>query len=407
MQYLPRWITSRFQEAVADHPVVILTGARQVGKSTFLRHASPMQAWRYLTLDDFDTLEQAQRDPRALLAGKVPLVLDEVQREPRLLSAVKQSVDESRSERRFVLSGSANLLLLQQISESLAGRAVYLTLGPMTVGEVLQQPPSPLLNELMAGNMPVESSSTAPEVDLPKLIWRGMMPPLLTMPREVAALRWWEGYVATYLERDLRQLSQIESLADFRRVMIAAALRCGHILNQTELAQDVGVSQSTAHRYLNLLEATHLLLRLPAYARNRTKRLMKRPKVFWADTGLAAFLAGEYDSDSLHQSPLWGHLFESFILHHLSIWSQLQVPQPRLHYWRTTSGHEVDFVIEHGSRLLAVEVKATSEVRYADVQTLRLFLTEYPEAACGVLCYGGDEIRRLDTRILAVPWYLL
>lgn len=407
MQYLPRWITPRFQEAVEDHPVVILSGARQVGKSTFLRYAPPMNGWRYLTLDDFDVFDQAVRDPRALLTGETPLVLDEVQKAPHLLSAVKGAVDESPPHKRFVLSGSANLLLLKQVSESLAGRAVYLTLGPMTVGEVLEQPQSQFLNRLLFGELPPEATYTPPDVELSFFIWRGLMPPLLTIPRESSIVRWWEGYVSTYLERDLRQLSQVESLVDFRRVMIAASLRNGQILNQTELGRDVRISQPTIHRYLNLLEATHLLERLPAYARNCTKRLMKSPKLFWADTGLTTFLSGYYEPAAVRNSSIWGSLFEGFILHHLRIWSQLQVPQARLFYWRTTLNHEVDFAVEHGARLLAIEVKYVSEARYADVANLRLFLTEYPEAACGVLCYGGNEIRRMDTRILAVPWYVL
>jgi hypothetical protein len=406
MRYLPRFLTLQFREAVEHHPVVVLTGARQVGKSTFLRRTPPTNQWRYLTLDDFDVLSQAQQDARALLSGSGPLVIDEVQKEPRLLSAVKQRVDESGMERRYVLSGSANLLLLEQVSETLAGRAVYLTLGPMTFRETQESPPSPLLEELLAGKIPDESRTDAPNINLDFWVWRGGMPPLASVTHETAILRWWEGYVATYLERDLRQLRQINSLADFRQVMVAAALRNGQLMNQTEISRDVSVSQPTVHRYLNLLSATHLLGRLPAYARNRTKRLVKSSKLFFADTGLAAFLCGYYDVDTIRDAKIWGGFFEGFVFQHLHILGQLLTPQARLFYWRTTSGAEVDFVIEHGKRLLAIEVKSASAIRYADAANLRLFLQEYPEASCGVVCYCGDEIIRLDERIIAIPWRL-
>jgi hypothetical protein len=405
-KYRERWITPLLQTAVAEHRVVVLTGARQVGKSTLLLNADPVKGWRYLSLDDFDVLRQAEEDPQALWAGADRVVIDEVQKAPALLPAVKQAVDR-RPDMRFVLSGSANLLLMQRVSESLAGRAVYFVLAPMTLGEMEGTPPPDILSQLLAGQWPGEASIAEPSPDPFTLMLRGFMPALLMLERPEAWVRWWEGYVATYLERDLRQISQIDSLLDFHRVMQFLALRNGQLLNQSEVARDARISQPTVHRYLNLLETTYLLERFPAYTVSRTTRLIKSPKLYWADPGLVAFLAGYHDRDALVQAREAGAFFETLVLHHLRVLAQLMVPRGRLFYWRTATGREVDFVLEQGRRCLAFEVKLTTTPRYGDVGGLRLFLDQHPQAVGGVLIHNGQEIKRLDERIIALPWVLL
>jgi len=404
--YRPRWLGSVLRAALGDHPVVVVTGPRQTGKSTLLQHEEPFSRWRYITLDDFDALRQAERDPSALWAGVDKIVLDEVQKSPALLSAVKRSVDQKRSAVSFVLSGSANLLLMGQVSESLSGRAVYFTLYPMTLGEMEGNSAPDLLAKFFQRDAIPEGAVPITMDPLP-LLARGFMPPLLTLSGQEAATRWWEGYIATYLERDLRQISQIESLPDFDRLMRALALRNGQILNQTEVARDIGLSQPSVHRYLNILEATYLLERLPAFARNRTKRLMKSPKIYWVDPGLAAHLCGHFDAESLAASREVGGLFESLILLHLKALAQMLVPRPRFSYWRTITGKEVDLVVEHGRKLLAVEIKLTTAPRYQDAENLRVFLEEYPETEAALLVHSGAEVKRLHEKILAVPWVLL
>ncbi len=386
------------------HAVVVLTGARQVGKSTLLRQAEPFRDWRYHTLDDFDVLLQARDNPASLWAGVDAVVLDEVQKAPDLLSAVKLAVDSEPGRTRFILSGSANLLLMRQVSESLAGRAVYFVLDPITLGEVNGQPPSTLLADALAQRWPEERELPTPPPDPIPLLLRGNMPSLLNLPRLDAWLRWWEGYVATYLERDLRQLSQIDSLLDFRRVMELMALRSGQLLNQSEVARDARTAQPTIHRYLNLLEATHLFERLPAYTASPSTRLLKSPMAYWTDPGLAVFLSGYYDEESLRRSRQVGAYFETLIYLHLRVLAGLLTPKARLHFWRTTTGDEVDFVLEHGRRVLGVEVKMSSKPSYRDAAGLRKFLKDYPAAAGGILLHGGTTVQRLDENIMAVPW---
>jgi len=401
--YRERWITPLVRTAVSEHRVVVLTGARQVGKSTLLLNAEPMKRWRYHSLDDFDVLRQAEQDPQALWAGTDQVVIDEVQKAPALLPAVKQAVDHMPGM-RLVLSGSANLLLMQRVSESLAGRAVYFVLAPMTLGEMHSAPLPDILPRLLAGHWPAEASIPESIPDPFTLILRGFMPALLTLERPEAWVRWWEGYVATYLERDLRQISQIDSLLDFHRVMELLALRNGQLLNQSEVARDAGISQPTVHRYLNLLETTYLLERLPPYTASRTTRLIKSPKLYWADPGLVAFLAGYHERDTLVQAREAGAFFEILVLHHLKVLAHLMVPRGRLFYWRTTTGHEVDFVLEQGRRCLGFEIKMTTTPRYGDVEGLRLFLGQHPQAVGGILIHNGRDIKRLDERIVALPW---
>ncbi len=385
--------------------MVVLTGARQVGKSTLIQHTDPIADWRYHSLDDIDALAQAEREPEALWAGARYVVIDEAQRAPKLFLAVKRAVDQDRT-RRFVLSGSANFLLLRQVSESLAGRAVYLVLRPMTLGEQKGQRPSDLLPNLLSGKLPHERK-LPPAPDPLSLALDGFMPALLDLHSREAILAWWQGYVISYLERDLRELSQVASLSDFRRVMELLALRTGQLLNQTETARDAGVSQPTVHRYLNLLEASFILQRVPAFGVNRTKRLIKSPKTCWADPALAAFLMGYYTLESARKGREEGALFENLVLLHLQVRADLLHPPARVHYWRTVSGAEVDFVVEWGRSLTAFEVKLTNTPRYADIETLRLFLNEYPECRAGALVYCGNEIVQLDEKIIAIPWHLL
>ncbi len=406
LKYKKRWLASLLRTGGVSHPVIVLTGARQVGKSTLLRYEEPFNNWRYVTMDDFDMLYQAKKDPFLLWAGANRIVLDEVQKSPNLLEAVKVSVDQSKRKSRFILSGSANLLLMKQVSESLAGRAVYYTLYPMTPSEIEEKSSPNILESLLKGKLPEEGRITHNCEEIFSLIWKGFMPPLMELQGN-DVVRWWEGYVATYLERDLRQLSQIDSLPDFRRLMEILALRCAQILNQTEISRDTGISQPTVHRYINLLKTTCLVEDLPAFARSRTKRLIKSPKILWIDPGLATFLMGYYIPDELKQLKEAGSIFESFVFLHLRVLAQLLTPQARLYYWRTTTGKEVDFILEWGRHLLAFEVKLSTSVRFSDIENLRLFLEEYPETSAGVLIYNGNEIKQLHEKIVVLPWKLL
>lgn len=383
-------------------PAVVVTGARQSGKSTLAEHLVP-GARRYATLDDLDVLDAARRDPDVLVGGRGAVTLDEVQREPELLRAVKRAVDRDRTPGRFLLTGSANLLLMKQVSESLAGRASYLTLWPMTRREQQGRGQCGRWEELLDTPDTEWLSLLAAEKDSAEdwrvLAARGGFPTPALQLRTAADRRiWFDGYVRTYLERDLQDLSTISALPDFRRLMRAACLRVGQLVNQTELGRDVALPQPTVHRWLNLLETSYLLVRLPAYAVNRTKRLIKAPKIYWGDTGVALHIAEM-------EEPRGAHL-ENLVLHDLLVWRDARIERAELGYWRTSIGEEVDFVIESAGRLLPIEVKATARPRLADIAHLRMFRAEYgKKARAGLLLHNGDALEWLAPDVLAAPWW--
>jgi len=402
MKTLPRLVGAALSERLRVMPAVVVTGARQAGKSTLAEHLVPGTR-RYATLDDLDVLDAAQRDPEVLVGGPGAVTLDEVQREPELLSAVKRAIDRDRTPGRFLLTGSANLLLMRQVSESLAGRASYLTLWPMTrreqqgLGrcgrweELLGTSDSKWL-ELLAG----EKDSAE---DWRALADRGGFPtPALQLTTATDRSIWFDGYVRTYLERDLQDLATISALPDFRRLMRAACLRMGQLVNQTELGRDVALPQPTVHRWLNLLETSYLLVRLPAYAVNRTKRLIKAPKIYWGDTGVALHLTET-------EEPSGAHL-ENLVLHDLLAWRDARIERAELGYWRTSIGEEVDFVIESGGKLLPVEVKATARPRLGDAAHLRTFRAEYgKKSRVGLLLHTGSTLEWMAPDVLAAPWW--
>lgn len=359
-------------------------------------------------MDDFDVLRQAKQRPEELWSGTDRVILDEVQKAPELMSAIKQVVDRAPGRMKFVLSGSANLLLMRQVSESLAGRAVYYVLDPLTAGEINRTPPPQLIQNVLSGNWPAEEKSVAVLPDDPiRMMQRGLMPALLQLSSEPAWVRWWDGYVTTYLERDLRQVAQIDALIDFRRMMELLALRSGQLLNQSELARDAALTQPTIHRYLNILETTHLFERVPAFASNRTIRILKSPKAFWNDPGLAVFLSGYFQEEDLRKSRELGSFFETFIYHHIHVLAQLMNPPARIFTWRTVRGQEVDFILEYGRKVLAIEVKHSSHPNYSDANGIRAFLADHPDAVGGLILHSGGEVRWLGERIMAVPWTMI
>jgi len=399
---LPRLVTRALNDRLRVMPAVVVTGARQTGKSTLAQDLVP-GGRRYFSLDDLDVVDAARRDPDALVGGTQPVTLDEVQREPDLLRAVKRAIDRKRTPGRFLLTGSANLLLMRQVSESLAGRASHLTLWPMTRREQAGLGRCGLWDELLAARDEDWLDLLAAQPDEPAdwrpLAQRGGFPtPSLHLKTAPDRAIWFDGYVRTYLERDLQDLSAIAALPDFRRLMRATCLRLGQLLNQTELGRDVSLPQPTVHRYLNLLETSYLLVRLPAYAVNRTKRLIKSPKLYWGDTGLALYLAGD--------EPPGGAQLENLVLHDLLAWRDARLERADVFYWRTAIGEEVDLVIEAGGRLLPIEIKATGRPRLGDAKQLRTFRAEYgKKARAGLLLHAENTLEWIAADVLAVPWW--
>lgn len=402
--YLQRHAANLFERALQVSPVVVVMGARQTGKSTLVQSEPFLRERLYLTLDDLDVRERAVSAPDDLVRSAPHLTLDEIQREPDLILAIKRAVDSDRPRKpgRFVVTGSANLLLMHRISETLAGRATYVTLWPLSRRERLGLGRVGLWSELIdhpvADWFELVAGQNAPSADWQVEARRGGYPtPAIELDTDDARAIWFDGYLRTYLERDLQDLAAIENLLDFRRLMRAACLRLGGLVNQAELGRDSRIPRPTVQRYLNLLETSYQLTRLESYAVNRTKRLIKTPKLYWSDPGLALHLSGG--------EPTGFHL-EDMVLVDLLAWRDTEVPRPEILFWRTATDHEVDFVIEHSRGLVAVEVKAGSKPGLSDVRGLEAFREEYGERCIGgLLLHSGQRTEWLGKKILAAPWY--
>lgn len=415
-RYRTRALEPTLRARLATFPVVVITGARQTGKSTLARELGGEER-TYLTLDDYNVLDQARRAPDALLArgafssefsdafdkfGRI--TLDEIQREPDLLLAIKRAVDTRRIPGRFLLTGSANLDLMKGVSETLAGRAVYVTLWPMTRREaegtgcagswdvLVDESPGRWLEALV-------DTAPATRSTWEELVLRGGYPfAALHLDTQSDREAWFEAYLQTYLERDLRQLAAIDNLVAFRRLVRAVSHRLGGLMNQASLARDAGLPPTTAQRYLHLLEASYQLLRVESYAVNRNKRLVKSPKLYWCDPGLALHLAGS-------TTPGGAHL-ENLIACDLFAWRETRPRRPNILFWRTSKGAEVDFVIETPRELVPVEVKSSRSVRISDARHLTTFMADYADqVSAGILIYAGRETYWLTDRVLAVPWH--
>jgi predicted AAA+ superfamily ATPase len=399
---LPRHVLSALNTRLRTMPATMILGARQTGKSTLAVRLTAGDR-RFHSLDDFDTQALARRDPMALVGGSDPITLDEVQREPGLLRAVKMAIDADRVPGRFLITGSANLLVMKSVGDNLAGRAAYLTLWPMTrreqMGcgscgrweEILGADPRDWPDLLMSGD--------APHEDWRALAARGGFPtPAIHMTKATDRRVWFESYVRTYLERDMQAVSSVASLPDFRRLMKAVCLRLGRLLNQTDLGRDLAMPQPTVHRYLNILEAGYMLVRVPAYAANRTSRIIKMPKLYWADVGLGVYLSG------LDQ--LTGEHLENIVLHDLMVWRDSRDKRSEVLHWRTTAGREIDFVVETETGVLPIEVKASDRPAIGDARHIRAFRLEHPEVALpGLVLHTGEHVGWLTADALAVPWW--
>lgn len=399
----PRWFMPNLLAALRVQPVAVLTGARQTGKTTLAQLIQSVRA--YFTLDDLGVLDQAGRNPDSLLATR-PVTLDEVQRAPPFLLAVKRAVDERRRPGDFLLTGSANLLLMERVADTLAGRAIYLELPPFCPVEWEERENGlALLDRLFDRDFnwqewPDEAG------DWPAWLLRGGFPPALQIDSESDRGLWFAAYTQTYLERDLRQLSAVSSLPDFQRLMVLSAQRTGKLLNQADLARDATLSHPTAHRYLNLLETGCLVTRLTPLAANPSVALVKAPKLLWTDCGLAAALAGIKSSQALAQRMDAGCWLEQTLFQTFQTWRALQPQRRKLHFWRDRAGHEVDFILEQDGEWVALEIKTGSQVTASDAAGIRAFRASLKNKAAlrrGVVLHAGKG-RPLDTEDVALPW---
>ena len=400
--YFRRDISSAVKDGLADMPVVVLTGMRQTGKSTFLQKEPGLRQRRYVSFDEFAQLAAAREDPDGFVATEGPVTIDEAQKCPEILGAIKRSVDRNRTPGRFLLSGSANFSMLRGISESLAGRAVYFVLHPFTRREISGAiKRRPFLKTFFDSARAPRTLGTVAPIK-PDEILAGGMPSVCLGEVKNRAL-WFRGYEQTYLERDIRELSQIGDIIPFRNLMGLAALRTGQLLSPSQLGRDAKLNAATTSRYLSLLETSYVVYRLSPYLRNRASRLIKSSKLYLGDAGLACHLAGVGDSRSLLHEPFKGGAFETYVAQNLLGILDAAWPEARLHFWNVQGRHEVDFVIEAGRSCIAIESKSGTRWTDRDLAGLRAFVSATPHCKAAILAYNGTEAVSLGRKLWALP----
>lgn len=397
----PRQIRPFLLDALQDSPVVLVNGARQSGKSTLIQTLG--REALYYTFDDPAVLAAAQSDPFGFVnALKGPVCLDEVQRAPGIFLAIKAAVDRERSAGRFLLTGSANVLLLPQIADSLAGRMEVLDLWPLAQSEIVEHPVS-LVDLLFHGQLP--DRCPFERDDFIQRLSRGGYPEALARASERRREAWFDSYLHTILLRDVRDLAQIEGLSELPRLMQILGARSGGLLNAAELSRSTGIAQTTLKRYLTLLETLFLIRQVPAWSSNLGKRLQKSPKLFVCDYGLMAHLQGRGQAGMSATLGLPGDLVEAFVhaelVKHQS-WAQLRTS---LMHYRTSTGVEVDFVLENRrGELIGIEVKAATTIGARDFNGLRHLRDTAPgQFRRGIVFYTGEQVVHLDEQLVAVP----
>ena len=375
---IPRILTNAAIKAFAEYPIVTLTGPRQSGKTTLAKNAFDLP---YVNLEAPDEREFVMKDPRAFLARYVSgAIIDEIQRVPDLTSYLQVRVDETNSAGQFVLTGSHNFAIREQLSQSLAGRTALLTLLPFSREELLsaQLAPRDHLEHILTGGYP--------------RIYDAKVPPT----------NFYRDYVGTYLERDLRQLSSVRDVAQFQTFMQLCAANVGQVLNLNRLANDCGISQTTATEWLNLMEASYVLYRLKPYFANTRKRLVRRPKLYFFDTGIVCFLLGISTPSHLEKHPLRGALFENSVINEIVKFDLNRNGFADLSFYGESSGHEIDLLYRCGATLVPIEIKSGQTIGGDYFKGLNHFARHF-DAHPGIVVYAGSSSQQRSSGQVVIP----
>lgn len=400
--YIERSLGSVLRKAAREFPAVVLTGPRQSGKTTLLKHVLG-ETCRYVSLELPDVNLAATQDPRGFLGMHAPpVIFDEVQYAPVLLPYIKERIDAERSKTgQYFLTGSQNLLLLERVTESLAGRAAMLKLLPLSYREVEGKPQAPFPWESPKAS---RTGNRRRGGDLWESFLRGGYPELLSQPNRDAEL-WHSSYVLSYLERDVRTLRQVGDLSQFQSFLRALAARSAQILNLTDLARDIGVAVNTAKGWLSVLEATYQVMVLRPYFANVGKRLVKAPKIYFMDVGTLCYLTGLKDAGHAASGPMGGAILETAVVAEVVKTLLHRGIEPQVYFWRTSTGTEVDLLVEMEKTLVPVEVKLSATPKPAMASGIRALREDVGKRVMpGYVVHPGDIRLPLGEGVIALPF---
>lgn len=401
--FYPRIIEPRIAEAQQDTPVILLAGPRQAGKTTLVRQVAVEQNMRYLTLDDKLTLLAAREDPVGMIRSLDRVVIDEIQRAPELLLAIKQSVDQDRRPGRFLLTGSANLMAIPTVADSLAGRMETLTLLPLSQTEINYQKTN-WIDNVFAGRI-LDSTDLVIGNDLIDRVLRGGYPEAMARASVKRRATWAHQYIDALIQRDVRDIATIEKFDQLPRFLSALAQTAGQMCNYSQLSGQVGLDGKTASRYINIFEQMYLLKRIDVWARNRLNRLVKTPKLQFVDSGLLSTLLDLNNNEIQKDRTRFGNLLETFVFGELLKHTSTSEANYRLMYYRDTDKFEVDYIIENAvGELIGIEVKATASIKKRDLRGLKKLATlAGGQFKIGILLYDGIDTMPLGDNIWAAP----
>jgi uncharacterized protein len=387
-----------------EYPVIAVVGPRQSGKTTLVRHLFPDH--HYLSLENLDLRHMATDDPRGFLDdhGK-NLILDEIQRAPSLFSYLQERVDHPDAPpASYVLTGSQQFLLMEKITQSLAGRIITFNLYPLTINELHPAEPDTDVDSIFS--VKTGYIKDGGNLDIFKIIFTGMYPRIYD--KHLDPGKWIENYILTYVERDIRSLVNVENLKIFENFIKICASMSANLVNYTAIANAIGISQPTVKKWLSLLETSGIVFMLPPYYRNFKKRIVKTPKLYFTDTGLLCFLLSIRKPDELLNHPLFGNIFETFIisefykrLHHIG-------EKPPLFFWRDKTGNEIDLIVEKGPRLLPIEIKSSKTYDASMKSTISAWLGLTGNVVeQGIVIYRGDVAVGKKSDITVCPWWFM
>jgi uncharacterized protein len=398
----PRFIMPRLEEALTDTPVVLLHGPRQSGKTTLAHQIAEQQRYTYITFDDHVHLDAAKTDPMGFIANLPDkVILDEIQRTPELFTAIKASVDRDRRPGRFILTGSANVLLVPRLSDSLAGRVEILRIHPLSQSEINDQE-SNFLNTLFDATFGYYTCTRLGQTLTERITTGGYPSVQSKLPRRRSA--WYRDYIHTMIQRDVQDLAHISDLDALAKLMTLTAGQTARLLNMTDMASPFQVSRPTIRDYVTLLSHVFLLEELPPWHSNRLSRLVKTPKLHIGDTGVACALL-DISAETLYKDrSLLGQLLETFVYQELkrqASWEDLPIIW---HHFRDRDGYEVDIILERGQQVAGIEIKASSTVTSSDFKALRKVRDAAGDNfSMGIVLYDGEVTAPFGDKLMAVP----